>query len=94
MTAPERMASRLNDLLEKDPEAVQSLLENRIPTNREVAESESFVVKANGTEEGYEHPRIGLLGVLNGLLGPSQKIGAVLEENGSVREFRARLSET
>jgi hypothetical protein len=92
--APERIASRLNDLLEKDPKAVQSLLENRVPTNRAVAESESFVVTADGTDEGYENPRIGLLGVLNGLVGPSHVIEAVLEEDGSVREFRARPFET
>ncbi len=76
----------LNEALEKDPEAIRRLLNLRVDCNKDLARHPTIQTAIYGGVD-----RIGLLGLLNGILGdsPSGVIGAKgLMDEGSGRFAR------
>jgi hypothetical protein len=65
---PQDAVDYLNDLLEKDYEAVEKLIFNRVQCNEALANHPTCQVMADQHDK-YE---VGLLGVLNGLFGVDQ----------------------
>jgi hypothetical protein len=69
----------LNEALALDPEAMQLLMEGRVACNQDLAKHATIQVAS--TDNGY---RVGLLGILNGIFGISDKgwgpIAALCEE--------------
>ena len=84
---------RLNEMLEADPEAISNLMSHRTPCNEVLAAHPTVQV---GTMAGT--PRVGLLGLLNGLVGviqdgPKKNYGlitAIVEEGRVLRFERTR----
>ena len=74
----------LNDVLERDPEAITRLINMRVDCNESLANHATAKVQKFG--ETY---RIGVLGLLNGVLGgsPSGDIGAKGSINGDTGNF-------
>jgi hypothetical protein len=67
MTPPEhaqRIVDFLNELVAIDREAIEQLIEFRVPCNQALADHTTVQVES----QGYG-PRVGLLGLLNGLVG-------------------------
>ena len=62
----------LNEALELDQEAVQKLIDYRVPCNDDLADHETIQVLAN--EDG-SNTRVGLLGIINGILGKDEDSG-------------------
>ncbi len=83
-----RMVDVLNEALAADPDALQSLVFHRVPCNAELADHRSIQVM-----EDADGTRVGLLGVLNGVLGalPDGQ-GRLLAhaENGRLVRFELR----
>ena len=74
----------LNDVLERDPEAITKLVNMRIDCNERLANHPT--VQVHKFDDVY---RIGVLGLLNGVLGggPSGDIGAKGKINRNTGEF-------
>jgi hypothetical protein len=63
----DRTITFLNELLQADPKVVSDLIETRFPCNEALANHPSVQVQAReGGEPGFV---VGLLGILNGLVG-------------------------
>jgi len=62
----DRTIAFLNELKDADPQAVKALIETRVPCNDALANHPTVQVQAREDETGYA---VGLLGVLNGLIG-------------------------
>lgn len=71
----------LNELVEINQEAVENLIEQRVECNKKLADHPTVQV----TAYDGEHPKVGLLGVLNGLFGANEEgwgpIMAVFDEH-------------
>lgn len=66
----ERIVRVLNRALMADPNAIQALIDNRVPCNRELADDPEIQV---GTQDnGFE---VGMLGILNGITGTIDRPG-------------------
>jgi hypothetical protein len=76
----DEMIAYLNELHSIDPDAVQSLIESRVPCNQEMAEHESCQV--SGAADDF---RVGLLGVLNGAFGVDESGRGPIAANYSDR---------
>jgi len=63
---PEDAVRILNDAHAADPQAMQDLVESRVPCNENLAQHPTIQVCGGTTEEP---PQVGFLGVLNGLFG-------------------------
>lgn len=85
------MIERLNEIARHDPEAIAKLIEQRVPCNDEMAEHPTVQVNTD-----YGGPRVGVLGLLNGLVGAIDEgklkgygfIAAVYDDNGTFLRFR------
>ena len=60
----------LNELFKIDPTAIEHLLDSRVLCNKKLAEHPTCQVARN-TTDGRD--RVGILGVINGMLGISEK---------------------
>lgn len=58
------LIERLNEISRTDPVAMTKLVSARVPCNEEMASHSSVQVDCS-----TEHPTVGLLGILNGLVG-------------------------
>lgn len=81
----------LNDLLERDPEALHTLMETRVPCNDALADHPTVQVgtREDGTAE------VGILGILNGMFGvDSRGRGAIasLYNDGKLIGFIKSIS--
>jgi len=56
----------LNSMVKADPEATEALVEQRVPCNETLADHPTIQVVGG---EGPNQPKVGLLGVINGLFG-------------------------
>lgn len=56
----------LNSMVKADPKATEALVEQRIPCNEALAEHPTIQVVGG---EGPNPPKVGLLGVINGMFG-------------------------
>lgn len=74
-TRIEQIVARLNSMLEADRPAMAALLANRVPCNEKLADHPTCQVMMQ--HGGFY---VGLLGVLNGLLGESASIKAIFDD--------------
>ena len=84
----------LNDLLETDADAVKSLVEFRVKCNEDMMSHETVQVLCDSDSDGNPiNPRVGMLGILNGLLGIRDsgmgKFAAEFDEDGHLHRFVA-----
>jgi hypothetical protein len=82
----------LNELLEADSDCIKTLLETRVPCNEKLMNHESVTAICDSDSDGNPvNPRVGLLGVINGLLGVGQDgwhyIAAEIDEDGNLHRF-------
>lgn len=84
-----RCVALLNEVLEKDPELAECLVEGRFPCNDAIAEHPTIQVGLYTEDGKFDNvngvPRVGILGILNGLCGayddgPMKDCGAVCAE--------------
>lgn len=66
----------LNALIKKDPETMTALFESRVPMGKLAECDDEIVVTTDG--------KLGLLGILNGFLGPKNKIVAFYSDTSGV----------
>ena len=89
---PSVVVKYLNELFEADTEAMKKLVEHRVETNQAMAEHPTVCVMCNEDKDGQptDH-QLGLLGVINGLVGISgggwHYIAAEFDEEGSLHRF-------
>lgn len=89
---PELVVDFFNRLLSADHEAVSSLIGWRVSVNQKLAEHPNFLVLVDSDKDGNPtNPRIGLLGILNALVGISPsgfgRIGAEFDEEANIHRF-------
>lgn len=82
----------LNELCEIDSDAIKSLIEYRVSTNKEMMEHPSVCVMCSEDSNGNPiHPKLGMLGVINGIFGISKSewhyIAAEFDEDGNFHRF-------
>jgi len=80
----------LNQLLKDDPEAIQKLVDFRVPCNDKIAHHPT--VKVRIKDDG---PMVGIMGILNGLFGKdkdgmSQIIAEYDQAEGKLKQFWTR----
>lgn len=81
MTDAPKLVDWLNGLVAIDAECVRRLIEARMPCNEAMADHPHVQVAPAG--DGFE---VGLLGILNGMVGPSgERIAAMFEDGGLER---------
>lgn len=90
--APDVVVKYLNELFEADSEAVKKLVEHRVDTNQSMMDHDTVCVMVDNDENGNPaNPQLGLLGVINGLVGISKSgwhyIAAEFDEEGSLHRF-------
>jgi hypothetical protein len=79
----EQVSAFLNTLVALDPDAMMALVESRVPCNEVLADHPTVQVHVG---EGGQ-PMVGLLGILNGLVGDG-RLCAVYDDNGRLLRFR------
>ena len=62
----EQTIKLLNEMLAIDPEATQALIDSRVNCNEALADHATIQVQQY---EGDDHPKVGIIGVLNGMFG-------------------------
>lgn len=82
----------LNELTKIDKNAIEKLIECRVLCNEKLAEHESVQVVANMEENAGKSYSVGILGILNGLVGVHDESGwgyiaAVYDDNGKFEKF-------
>lgn len=78
----------MNELVEADAKAIEMLVETRVPCTDDLAEHPTLQVTGYGTDA----PKLGLLGILNGLFGIDGDgwgaIAAVFDDEGRLTHFK------
>ena len=84
---PEDVAGLLNEMLDIDPVSTKALIKHRVVCNHKM--KKHYDLQINVDDPNF--PKIGLLGVLNGLFGKSPKgngfIVAKISEGGQYLNF-------
>jgi hypothetical protein len=78
----------LNQLLFHEPKALEALIEHRAPVSSEFADFDSPIVVQVDDIETNSNPQVGMLGIINGILGRENKIVAVFNDQGVLEEFQ------
>lgn len=81
----DRVILMLNQLMDADPMAIQGLIEYRQRVNESVENLEDNDVVL--VEDDIGQPLLGVLGIINGILGPGYTIGSKRDENGNLTKF-------
>lgn len=83
-----------NDLLALDPNGIKNLIKKRVPVSNKFIKktTDVMVLVENDLNGNPINPKIGLLGILSGLVGIHYKsgysyIGASFDENGNLYSF-------
>lgn len=89
---PSVVVKYLNELFEADNETIKALVETRVTTNQAMMDHDTVCVMADEDDDGNPvNPQLGLLGVINGLVGISKSgwhyIAAEFDEEGSLHRF-------
>ncbi len=84
---PQQTVDYLNELLAIDPAAITSLVELRVTIDKKI-EDHPTAVPAEGPHGSY---MLGLLGVINGMVGPAERVTAVFNDAGQIINFRLQL---
>lgn len=78
----------LNQVLVLEPTVLRDLIEYRVPvSNSDLIHHSSVVVEVDDVTTAI-NPRLGLLGVINGLLGSDHRIMAVFDDDEQVSSFK------
>jgi hypothetical protein len=81
----------LKEYLKLDPEAIQALVETRVPANENLVSHPSVQVNCE------DQPSVGLLGILNGIVGASSlgstTIVAMYSMDGDLLDFGLTFKE-
>jgi hypothetical protein len=82
----------LKEYLKLDPEAIQALVETRVPANESLVSHPSVQVNCE------VQPSVGLLGILNGIVGASSSLGgtaivAMYSRDGDLLDFGLTFKE-
>jgi len=84
----DRTLAFLNELKDADSQAVKALIETRVPCNEALADHPTVQVHVREGEPGFS---VGLLGVLNGLIGADADgwgfICVILNDDGNIVKF-------
>lgn len=84
----EQAVKILNDALARDGQAINALLEHRVPCNASLAEHPTIQV---GYRTDQITTEVGLLGIINGLFGVDDEqwdfIAAEIDEQGVAQRF-------
>jgi hypothetical protein len=88
MELQNRILKMMNQLLGADRKAIQDLIEYRRPVNDEIEKLDDNDVILLEDETGKLF--LGVLGILNGILGPENKIVGVYSDAGELEEFQAK----
>ena len=88
----EGVVEYLNDILETDADSLKKLIEFRVDCNDDLMAHENVLVLCDHDSKGNPvNPRVGLLGVLNGMLGLREsgmgQIAAEFDEDGHLHRF-------
>jgi len=89
---PEIVINFMNEVLEKDPDAIKGLIEHRISCNEDLLSHETVQVLCDADAEGKPtNPTVGMLGILNGLIGKHETgwgfMAAEFDEDGNLHRF-------
>jgi hypothetical protein len=68
----------LNEMLKMDYSCTHALINNRVQCNQALADHPTVQVRQY---EKNHLPKVGLLGILNGLFGPQGQIRMIVDEN-------------
>lgn len=82
----ERVLKQLNQLAEADPDAMHALIEHREKVNDKIEGLSNNDTVFFEDENGQI--LLGVLGVINGILGPEHKISGVYGDDGKLKSFR------
>jgi len=78
----------LNELVQTDHDAIKNLIETRVPCNDELKNHETVQVQC---DKNGDNPEVGLLGILNGLIGKHDNcwgyLAAEMEDGGKLLGF-------
>lgn len=88
----EAVVAALNSLVEADRECLTKMIDMRVPCNTTLLDHPTAQVVCDGAVNGEViNPRIGLLGVVNGLLGITEQgwgyIAAEMDEEGNFHRY-------
>jgi hypothetical protein len=88
---PHAIIDFFNSLLTTDHNAIKELIQKRVPINWELAGYNDLTIIVDTDCDGEpSNPRLGILGILNGLVGVEDnwgKIAVEIDERGKVRRF-------
>lgn len=88
---PEKIVDKLNRWLDKDRVGLEELfLHNRVFINQELASDDNIVCQFDKDNLYHE---LGVLGVINSLLGGKIRVCAAISSSGIIEEFRIINSE-
>lgn len=78
----------LNEVVEKDPEAANSLFGHRVECNKKIADHPTIQVSMYPPDNT---PKIGIIGILNGMFGIQKDgfgaLAAEVDDNGKIIQF-------
>jgi hypothetical protein len=74
---PQDVINLLNEASKLDPAAIRALIKNRVPCSGGLADHPT--IQVDTTEDG--EPRVGMLGVINGLFGVDENTWGPVIEN-------------
>jgi len=88
----EDVVDLLNEALELDRDAIETLVESRVPCNQALADHPSIQVSAHTkTDRSVGSFKVGLLGILNGIFGVDANgwgpIVACFDDNDRLEKF-------
>lgn len=80
----------LNEIQQLNPELMTDITMTRYPCNHAIRDHKTVQAHCFG-DSSIEKPKVGLIGILNGLIGIDKNhfgpIAAILEENGTLNGF-------
>jgi DNA-directed RNA polymerase subunit F len=83
----DRVLEFLNELVEADPAALHSLCEQRVYVNKKLENLNSPVVLLQGLAKS-DQLQLGIIGIINGILGEFYKIAGVYGDDGKLQSFK------
>ena len=89
---PDLVINFMNEVFEKDPDAIKGLIESRVSCNEDLMNHDTVQVLCKADDEGKAtDPTVGILGVLNGLIGKHETgwgyMAAEFDEDGNLHRF-------
>ncbi len=83
--------SFLNEILDLNPNLIQKLINDRFPCNQSICDHPTIQVHAPISTKGQQ-PRVGLLGILNGLFGIDQNHFGGITACGDIDKIKKKFN--